>query len=105
MGLWLVLATVLHGVAILVTAFRLWIRYKRHSLWWDDGWAFVALMCIIILLATNWLHTVDTGADFGLEQEIYAADFFLHHSVDFSTREGRGILLVRFLNFGERHYS
>ncbi|KAJ8515298.1 hypothetical protein ONZ45_g7276 [Pleurotus djamor] len=33
-----------HGLAIIATVFRLWDRQRLRRLWWDDLWAFIALI-------------------------------------------------------------
>ncbi|KAJ7303461.1 hypothetical protein DFH08DRAFT_986535, partial [Mycena albidolilacea] len=42
---------VLLPFACLVTYFRLYVRYSRGQLWWDDFWAFMATVCAITFAA------------------------------------------------------
>jgi len=44
-----------HCVAILSTLVRLGHRFHRQQLWWDDFWAFVALLAAILVIAI-WLY-------------------------------------------------
>ncbi|THU85653.1 hypothetical protein K435DRAFT_970630 [Dendrothele bispora CBS 962.96] len=38
-------------IAICATSFRLFLRARKRSLWWDDGWAFMSMCAITIFLA------------------------------------------------------
>lgn len=52
-----VLSTVLHGLALILTSFRLWFRYHIRRLGWDDVWAALALVCDAVCMATAWTLT------------------------------------------------
>lgn len=56
-----VLNGVLCGIALLVTAFRLYLRYTRSKLWWDDFWVVVSALFVIGLIVVNFLHTANPG--------------------------------------------
>ncbi|KAJ7885755.1 hypothetical protein B0H14DRAFT_2338562, partial [Mycena olivaceomarginata] len=45
--------------ACLVTHFRLYVRFSRGKLWWDDFWAFMATLCAIVFVAAAMLHVQD----------------------------------------------
>ncbi|KAI0284749.1 hypothetical protein BC826DRAFT_144466 [Russula brevipes] len=47
-------------VAICMTLLRLWLRRSRP--WWDDAWAFISLICLIIQFAAVFMH-VENPAD------------------------------------------
>ncbi|KAJ7843621.1 hypothetical protein B0H14DRAFT_2585606 [Mycena olivaceomarginata] len=55
------LLCVLLPFACLVTHFRLYIRFSRGKLWWDDFWAFMATLCAIVFVAAAMLHVQDPG--------------------------------------------
>jgi len=38
-----------HAIAMISTVFRLVYRHKRFQLYWDDLWAFIALVCDLFL--------------------------------------------------------
>ncbi|KAG7441922.1 uncharacterized protein BT62DRAFT_1079673 [Guyanagaster necrorhizus] len=50
---------VLPTIAIVVTLFRLYIRYTRGKLWWDDAWALVSAMLSVIFSVAVVLHVKD----------------------------------------------
>lgn len=54
--------TTFHGLAIIITMFRLAYRRSRHQLWWDDALIAAAIITGAISLASVWLvmapHTV-----------------------------------------------
>ena len=56
-----VMISVLCGVALVVTIFRLYLRFTRSKLWWDDFWAFFAGIITICNIAANFLHTANPG--------------------------------------------
>ncbi|KAF8993454.1 hypothetical protein BDQ17DRAFT_139340 [Cyathus striatus] len=61
---WQVILTIFHTLAITSTTFRLWRRYTTRKLWWDDFWAFVALVVDLLFFASVWLRwEVPTGAN------------------------------------------
>ncbi|KAE9403388.1 hypothetical protein BT96DRAFT_489594 [Gymnopus androsaceus JB14] len=37
------------GVAQLSTIARMWVRYRKQRLWWDDGWAVLTMLLSILL--------------------------------------------------------
>lgn len=53
--------SVLCGVALAVTAFRLYIRYTRSRLWWDDFWIVISALFTVGLIVVNFLHTANPG--------------------------------------------
>ncbi|KAH7930234.1 hypothetical protein BV22DRAFT_83413 [Leucogyrophana mollusca] len=53
-----IVTTVLQGLAILLTLFRLWYRFSIRRFWWEDTWAAVALLCGIALLVSHWVQSV-----------------------------------------------
>ncbi|TFK55489.1 hypothetical protein OE88DRAFT_1641386 [Heliocybe sulcata] len=55
------LAWTLPIFAITITAFRLAIRAHKRQLWWDDFWAFMAALCLVIFVAAMELHFRDEG--------------------------------------------
>ncbi|KIK94731.1 hypothetical protein PAXRUDRAFT_827716 [Paxillus rubicundulus Ve08.2h10] len=50
------MASTFHGFAILLTTFRLWYRWHTSRMWWEDGWAVVALLGDITCLVCVWLE-------------------------------------------------
>lgn len=49
-------SSVLQLIGILLSLFRLWFRLKIRRLWWEDAWAFIACLCSIVLLASEWMY-------------------------------------------------
>ncbi|KAJ8487219.1 hypothetical protein ONZ45_g14421 [Pleurotus djamor] len=45
------LVSIPHSIALIVTLFRLFDRWRLRRLWWDDWWALTALICNMV----NWL--------------------------------------------------
>lgn len=45
-----------HGLAVIATLFRLFDRHRMRRLWWDDFWAFVALLMDIPLMIAFFLR-------------------------------------------------
>ncbi|KAF9227712.1 hypothetical protein BS17DRAFT_726138 [Gyrodon lividus] len=43
-----------HALSIAVTSFRLWYRWWKHQLWWEDAWAGIALGAEIVSLVVIW---------------------------------------------------
>ncbi|KAE9408412.1 hypothetical protein BT96DRAFT_849516 [Gymnopus androsaceus JB14] len=37
------------GIAQVSTVARIWIRYRKQRLWWDDGWAFLTMLLSILM--------------------------------------------------------
>ncbi|KIJ63095.1 hypothetical protein HYDPIDRAFT_168681 [Hydnomerulius pinastri MD-312] len=56
----LVLSTVFHGLAVILTSFRLWFRYHIRRLWWDDFWAALSLCCDFVCMVVLWTLTAPT---------------------------------------------
>ncbi|KAG1754341.1 hypothetical protein EDB19DRAFT_1665896 [Suillus lakei] len=50
-----VTVTTFHGLAILITTFRLAYRQSRHQLWWDDALTAAAMITSAISLVSVWL--------------------------------------------------
>ncbi|OJA10986.1 hypothetical protein AZE42_09307 [Rhizopogon vesiculosus] len=50
-----VVAVVLHSIAILSSVFRLAYRGWTHHLWWEDAWAAFALISDVICLGCIWV--------------------------------------------------
>ena len=57
----LVAITALHLIAISLTTFRLWFRYKRRRLWMDDYTAIPPLVFNIINTIVIWMMYVEKG--------------------------------------------
>ncbi|KAF9241288.1 hypothetical protein BU15DRAFT_44906 [Melanogaster broomeanus] len=51
-----VAGSIVNGVAILVTIFRLMYRWYMSTFWWEDGWAALALAFDIGCLAAVWMQ-------------------------------------------------
>ncbi|KZP03305.1 hypothetical protein FIBSPDRAFT_664409, partial [Athelia psychrophila] len=49
-----VVSTVFPCLAIVITAFRLIIQYRRRQLWWEDLWAAVAMACTLSSVLAYW---------------------------------------------------
>ncbi|OAX31935.1 hypothetical protein K503DRAFT_750335 [Rhizopogon vinicolor AM-OR11-026] len=52
-----VVALVVHSIAILTTVFRLVYRGWTHHFWWEDGWAAFALISDVTCLACIWVDS------------------------------------------------
>jgi len=52
---------VLLPLACLVTFFRLFERYRRGKLWWDDFWALICTVCAALFIVVTLLHLEDPG--------------------------------------------
>ncbi|KIK80023.1 hypothetical protein PAXRUDRAFT_833778 [Paxillus rubicundulus Ve08.2h10] len=50
----LIMVTVFHALAVILTSFRLWFRYHIRRLWWDDFWAALALICDFVCMVVGW---------------------------------------------------
>ncbi|KAF8839591.1 hypothetical protein BDN67DRAFT_1012181 [Paxillus ammoniavirescens] len=53
----LIMVTVFHALAVILTSFRLWFRYHIRRLWWDDFWVALALICDFGCMVVGWLLT------------------------------------------------
>ncbi|KAF8431746.1 hypothetical protein L210DRAFT_3559338 [Boletus edulis BED1] len=51
-----VVGSVLQSIGILLSLFRLWFRLQIQRLWWEDAWAFIACICSITVLASEWVY-------------------------------------------------
>ncbi|KAF8549755.1 hypothetical protein OG21DRAFT_560838 [Imleria badia] len=64
-------ATLVHGVAILTTIFRLIYRWYLSRISWEDGWATLALICDAACLASVWIKvapvTPHTGSQINIK--------------------------------------
>ncbi|KAI0765341.1 hypothetical protein C8Q74DRAFT_1047074 [Fomes fomentarius] len=56
-----ILATALPAIASILTSLRLYYRWSRRHLGWDDAWAAFAMLCEIFLCAGAWTRS-DTPA-------------------------------------------
>ncbi|KIJ69178.1 hypothetical protein HYDPIDRAFT_80055, partial [Hydnomerulius pinastri MD-312] len=68
-----VLVTVFHLLAILTTVWRLLYRVKKHSWWWEDAWATIALAGDIASLISVWIVTAPPGPGVSDELRIVAS--------------------------------
>ncbi|KAJ7605107.1 hypothetical protein DFH06DRAFT_260841 [Mycena polygramma] len=69
-----ILLGVLPPLACLVTYFRLYVRYTRGKLWWDDFWAGVSTMCAIVVVAASILHLQDPAS---LSQHVKISVYYM----------------------------
>ncbi|KAK7047240.1 hypothetical protein VNI00_006906 [Paramarasmius palmivorus] len=44
-------------IAVSATCFRLYLRARRRNLWWDDAWAFMSMVAIIIMFTGMLIFT------------------------------------------------
>ncbi|KAG9318185.1 hypothetical protein JVU11DRAFT_264 [Chiua virens] len=51
-----VASSVLQGIGIMLSLLRLWFRLKIRRLWWEDAWSFIACICAILLLISDWMY-------------------------------------------------
>ncbi|KAJ7737559.1 hypothetical protein B0H16DRAFT_1529755 [Mycena metata] len=65
---------VLLPVAMLVTYFRLFERYRRGKLWWDDFWALMCTVWAIAFIIVTLLHLQDPA---GIKQNEKIIVFYL----------------------------
>ncbi|RPD65695.1 hypothetical protein L226DRAFT_543154 [Lentinus tigrinus ALCF2SS1-7] len=56
-----ILATALPGIGVALTSLRLYYRWTRRHLGWDDAWAALNIVCAIFLCAGAWTRS-DTPA-------------------------------------------
>jgi hypothetical protein len=59
--MFLVIATVFHAVAALVTLFRIIRRLQTHKFWWDDGWAVLSALFNFGYMAGLWVPVQARG--------------------------------------------
>ncbi|CAL1708749.1 unnamed protein product [Somion occarium] len=82
-----ILNSVLCGVALLVTAFRLYLRKTRSKLWWDDFWVLLSALSIIVLIVVNFLHTDDpTKYSRGSKIAVYYMCIQFYYAVSWTSR-------------------
>ena len=43
---------------VLLACVRLWVRIRLHRLWWEDGWAALALCLDVICAVSTWILTL-----------------------------------------------
>ncbi|KAF8998299.1 hypothetical protein BDQ17DRAFT_1214474, partial [Cyathus striatus] len=90
-------------IAIITTVFRLYHRKKIQRLWWDDLWAFIALISAIPLMATSLAWPVPSKfyAYVKRPNTLYSLAYvgvsFLHR---LCSRLSVAVTLVRLLNPG-----
>ncbi|KAJ7736260.1 hypothetical protein B0H16DRAFT_121800 [Mycena metata] len=65
---------VLLPFAILVTYFRLFERYRRGKLWWDDFWALMCTFCAITFIVVTLLHLQNPAS---MKQNVKIIVFYL----------------------------
>jgi hypothetical protein len=64
-------ATLVHGVAILATMFRLLYRCYLSRFSWEDAWATSALICDIACLASVWMEAAPDIREFPSIRHLY----------------------------------
>ncbi|KAF5392699.1 hypothetical protein D9757_001007 [Collybiopsis confluens] len=64
-----VFSTVFLGVAQFMTVARIYIRYRNERLWWDDAWAFLAMILTVLLVVGIFLSN-DHDADYNRDAAI-----------------------------------
>lgn len=57
-------STVVHALAILTTAFRLFYRWHLTRFSWEDWWAALALICDMACLASVWMQNAPHTREF-----------------------------------------
>ncbi|KAJ7040558.1 hypothetical protein C8F04DRAFT_1032308 [Mycena alexandri] len=60
--------------ACLVTYFRLYVRFRRGKLWWDDFWVFICTLCAIVFVAASLLHVQNPGT---LKQHVKVSIYYM----------------------------
>ncbi|KAN0085658.1 hypothetical protein V8E55_006792 [Tylopilus felleus] len=60
----LILATLFHSLALILTLFRLCFRYCIGRLWWDDFWAALALCCDAVCMVAVWTLTAPVDSPY-----------------------------------------
>ncbi|KAH7914151.1 hypothetical protein BJ138DRAFT_1144497 [Hygrophoropsis aurantiaca] len=53
--------TVLQGIAICLTLFRLALRISIRRFWWDDVWAGIAIICGLLCVIFSWVYVRTSG--------------------------------------------
>ncbi|KAG9310175.1 hypothetical protein JVU11DRAFT_9799 [Chiua virens] len=51
-----VTTSVLEGIGVTLSLFRLWFRWKIRRLWWEDVWSGIACLCAIVQLTSEWTY-------------------------------------------------
>ncbi|KAE9408413.1 hypothetical protein BT96DRAFT_970719 [Gymnopus androsaceus JB14] len=59
LGMLLAICITFFGIAQVSTVARIWIRYRKQRLWWDDGWAFLTMLLSILMDILMFLDGVD----------------------------------------------
>ncbi|KAG0697466.1 hypothetical protein DFH29DRAFT_946322 [Suillus ampliporus] len=53
--------TVVQGMALGLTVFRVWFRLHIRRFWWEDAWAAAAGLCGVVNLISSWVHLRSQG--------------------------------------------
>ncbi|KAH7926726.1 hypothetical protein BV22DRAFT_1032592 [Leucogyrophana mollusca] len=70
-----IINTVLQGIAILLTLFRLVHRLSIGRFWWDDAWAAVALLCGTACVVSSWMYIRTFGKTSIVAYWVYVSTF------------------------------
>ncbi|EGN95667.1 hypothetical protein SERLA73DRAFT_186822 [Serpula lacrymans var. lacrymans S7.3] len=61
-----IVTSVLQGLAISLTVFRLWYRIRLQRAWWEDGWAAIALLWGTLFLIADWVYLTSPSGNTSL---------------------------------------
>ncbi|KAH9483246.1 hypothetical protein JR316_0005350 [Psilocybe cubensis] len=83
---------VFSSIAVLVTCFRLWDRMRTHRIWWDDIWAFMAMILLVVFMAAVEVHLQDPYTH-SMRLKLIIAYMYLTDSA-FAARSSRMSILL-----------
>lgn len=67
---WRATTTTLGAIALASTIFRIYHRYRKLRLWWDDYWAVLSQFCNLIYATTVWVRDDDIHPHHSVDQRI-----------------------------------
>ena len=79
-------AIVLAGAAIVITTFRLYIRFTKRKLWWDDFWVFLAGVTSGIALLFNLLHLASPCKSYCADIQTIVAWLTIYFSISIASQ-------------------
>ncbi|TFK31031.1 hypothetical protein BDQ12DRAFT_763373, partial [Crucibulum laeve] len=90
-----------HGLALVMTIFRLWHRKRAGRLWWDDFYALLAAIFIIPLMATSLTWPIPTRKDPSLYIFWRLSALLSYTLCLWTSRISVGVTIVRLLPEGK----
>ncbi|KAF8548103.1 hypothetical protein OG21DRAFT_1526702 [Imleria badia] len=68
-------ATVVEGLGLLLTAWRIYFRLKIQRFWWEDAWAAVLLLTGLLSITSYWIYELENGLTSIVASWIYSICF------------------------------